>query len=254
MHRIFLLLLIIFSSIEAYAQNPVKETEFIIVIDPGHGGKDSGSVNKNALEKDIVLDYALALKKELNKYSQYKVILTRDKDKSLSLEKRKDIANKAKANIYISLHTDSIDNKNISGASVYTLSKEAMNEESQTLSSKKNKHSILKNENLLKENKEIADVIIGIVYQDTQNSSIKLAKVTSEILSQEIKMLNKHQRVGSFKVLKGVDIPGILVEIGYLSNENDFQNLQNKTYQKVFVRSMSKAINQYFLENKQRRM
>lgn len=247
--RKFLFFFVLFIEFCAHAKIDDKITKsntYTIIIDPGHGGKDCGTSNKNIQEKNIALDYALALKKELKRYPKYKIILTRETDKTISLEERKNIANKAKADIYISLHTDYHTNKNVSGASVYTLSREAMVEESLSLASKKNKNKVLKNEKILKEHKEIASIIIDMVYQDTQNSSLKFAEITSTSLSQEINMLNKYKRVGGFKVLKGVDIPGVLIEIGYLSNDQDFNKLQDKIFKQIFIRSMVKAINSYF--------
>ena len=160
---------------------PIKnknETKTIIMLDPGHGGSDCGTIGNNPIiyEKDITLKFAKELKKELLKYPNYKVIMTRETDKKLSLSERQKFANQEKADIFISLHADSNPDIKLQGASVYTLSQEAMDEESNSLSEKENKEDILKNNKLLEQNHEIANILIDMVYYDTKNSSLKLAE------------------------------------------------------------------------------
>jgi N-acetylmuramoyl-L-alanine amidase len=221
--------------------------KFIIMIDPGHGGTDSGTVgsNPNILEKNIALEFAQELKAELSKYPSYEVIMTRDADKSISLNDRKKKSNQVKADIFISLHADSNPDSKMQGASVYTLSQESLDEEAKALSERENKSAILKNDQLLQQNQEIANVLIDMVYHDTKNSSVMLAQVVAKNLSGDIKMMHKLHRCAGFKVLKGVDIPAILVEIGYLSNKDEEKLLTSYMYKKIFARSMAQGVNEY---------
>lgn len=233
---------------------PIKnknETKTIIMIDPGHGGSDCGTIGNNPIiyEKDITLKFAKELKKELLKYPNYKVIMTREADKKLSLSERQKLANQAKADIFISLHADSNPDIKLQGASVYTLSQEAMDEESHSLSEKENKEDILKNNKLLEQNHEIANILIDMVYYDTKNSSIKLAQAVAIELGKDIKMMHKLHRSAGFKVLKGVDIPAILVEIGYISNAEESKLLNSYMYKKIFARAMVEGINDYIIKN-----
>lgn len=229
---------------------PIKKPEsdkFIIMIDPGHGGSDSGAIGSNPkiLEKDITLKFAKELYSELAKYPDYEVILSRSDDLNLSLEARKQKAKERKANIFISLHVDSNPDTKMQGACVYTLSKQALDDETSALAERENKTDILKNDQLLKQNQEIANVLIDMVYHDTKNSSVKLAEIIAEELSKEIKMLDKYHRSAGFKVLKGVDIPAVLIEIGYLSNSQEEQLLTSYVYKKKFAQALIKAINKY---------
>lgn len=221
--------------------------KFVIMIDPGHGGSDSGTIglNPNILEKDIALAYAKELAQELAKYPHYEVIMTRDSDKNASLNERKEKAHNTKADIFISLHADSNPNNNLQGASVYTLSQEALDEESLALSERENKSAILKNDQLLQQNQEIANVLINMVYHETKNSSVQLAEATAKELGKEIKMMHKLHRSAGFKVLKGVDIPAILIEIGYLSNAEEEKLLTSYMHKKIFARAVAQGVTLY---------
>lgn len=225
-----------------------KKHEYIIVIDPGHGGKDVGAIGKTykTLEKNLVLSYAKALAKELSKYPNYKVLMTRQDDTFIPKEKRLENSRLMKADLLISLHADYNQNPHVKGASVYTLSRSAMAEEkTHLLANKNNKTTIFKNDQVLVDNKEIADVLIDIVYKDTLNSSTKLAKFTAASLSKSINMLPKADKSSNFRILKGVDIPAILVEIGYLSNSQEEKTLNSHLYQKKFIYALSQGINNY---------
>jgi N-acetylmuramoyl-L-alanine amidase len=238
---------IIFPAESKKTTKPVIAQKYVIMIDPGHGGVDNGTVGSKlkTLEKDLALVYARELRKELSKYPQYKILMTRDKDIYLSLDKRKQQAHKMKADLFISIHADFHDDPKMHGASIYTLSHEAMDQESLALSERENKADILKNDKILKQNKEIADVLIDIMYHDTKNASINLAKVTTAELSGEIEMLQKSHRSAGLKVLKGVDTPAILIELGYLSNQEEEKSLNAYGYRKLFVRALVQGINKY---------
>lgn len=232
---------------------PKKEIKKLtIMIDPGHGGVDKGAIgaNLNVFEKDITLSYAKALKKELSKYPQYNVVMSRDKDLYLSKDQRKDLARKMKADLFISIHADSNSDSNLHGASIYTLSQEALDQEKALLTELEDKKNILKNDKLLKHNKDIANVLIDMMYQDTQNASIKLAKITMESLSKQIDMLQQPHRSAELRVLKGVDIPAILVELGYLSNKQEEQLLKKNIHKRIFAMALAQGIDRYINESK----
>lgn len=219
----------------------------IIMIDPGHGGIDQGTKGSklHILEKDLVLSYAKELYKELKKYPQYKVVMTRDSDVSISSEERRKKARKMKADLFLSLHADFNEDSSLSGASVYTLSQEAMHKETANLSAKKTKGDVLKNNQLLKKNKDIANVLINMVYQDTQNASINLAKATMASLSKSVETLKKPHRAAELKVLKGVDTPAVLIEIGFLSNNQEEKRLNSTKHKKLFTHALVQGVNKY---------
>lgn len=219
----------------------------IIMIDPGHGGVDQGTkgANLQTLEKDLVLSYAKELYKELKKYPQYKVIMTRDSDVSISSEERRKKARKMKADLFLSLHADFNADTTLHGASVYTLSQEGMNKEAANLSTKKTKSDVLKNSQLLKKNKNIANVLINMVYQDTQNSSINLAKAIMLSLSKSVGTLKEPHRAAELKVLKGVDTPAVLIEIGFLSNKQEEKLLSSTKHKKLFTHALVQGVSKY---------
>ena len=221
--------------------------KYLIMIDPGHGGIDTGAegVEAKTLEKQLVLTYAYELSKELSKYPQYKVTMTRDKDVYMSLSKRQQKAQKMKADLFISIHADFHEDPKMYGASVYTLSQEAMNLDNLVLSERENKENILKDEKILEQNKEIANVLIGMVYQDTKNASINLAQFITEDLRKEVQMMEKSHRSAGLKVLKGVDTPAILIELGYLSNKEEEKLLNSYGYRKRFIRALVQGVNKY---------
>lgn len=222
--------------------------KFVIMIDPGHGGLDKGAISTNLhiLEKNLTLEYAKELKRELSKYPQYKVLLTREKDEFLSPATRLKKAKAEKADIFISLHADFHSNSKMRGASIYTLPQESITQETMALIEQKNKNNLLKNNDLLKENEQIAGVLLNMVYQDTQNSSINLAKATTEALNEEVEMLKKSRRALELKVLKGVDTPGILIELGYLSNLDEEKQLNSVQHRKLFTQALVQGVNQYW--------
>lgn len=233
------------SSQEAKKNIPLKK--IIVMIDPGHGGIDKGAIgsNLNTFEKDLVLSYAKELRRELKKYPKYEVVMTRDSDVFMSSDARREKSKKMKADLFISLHADSNGDTTLYGASVYTLSQEGIDKESATLSEKAEKFNVLKNDQLLKQNKDIANVLINMVYQDTQNASINLAKITTAALSKEVEMLQKPHRSAELKVLKGVDTPAILIELGYLSNKGEETLLNSIKHKKLFTQGLVQGINKY---------
>lgn len=220
--------------------------EKVIVIDPGHGGNDSGTTGRlyNTPEKVITLSYALELKKLLEKRG-YKVILTRDSDKSISLDQRQNIANKNKADIFVSLHADSTSDPEIRGASVYTLSEQAYDLESKKLSEKENQEVILSDANIQTDNKNIANLLVDLIRRDTKNISAELAEKVATELKKEIIMLKTAHRFAGFKVLRGFDTPAILIELGYLSNQTEERLLNSNLYKMKVVKAIAIAINKH---------
>ena len=212
------------------------------MIDPGHGGKDQGAIspNLNILEKDLTLTYAKDLYAELIKYPQYKVLLTRDEDIYLSLGQRKKKMQEMNVDLFISLHADSHPNPKMRGASIYTLSQDSID-----VLEHSNKTGIIKNDALLKENKEIANMLIDMIYQDTQAASINFAQAVAKALNEEVSMLRKSHRSAELKVLKSIDTPAILIELGYLSNKEEEYLLSSIRHRKLLIQALVQGINQY---------
>ena len=223
----------------------------LILLDPGHGGVDPGARGKNGrFEKSLVLSYAIELRRQLLKTGRYKVILTRYNDVFVSLRKRIAIAQAAKADLFISLHADSIADRNVRGGSVYTLSKTASDKEAAALARRENKSDLILGFNLNKENKSVAKVLIDISQNYTKNESIKFAKILVSSLGKRIRMLRKPLRSAGFTVLKAPAIPSVLLELGYLSNRIDERLLRSFKQRRIISNLIVKAISIYFSTNK----
>jgi len=236
------------AEIELAEKELITKKPYVIVIDPGHGGNDYGATGKfySTKEKDLTLDYALDLKKSLEENGKYKLILTRTSDKYLSLISRRNKARIHKADMFISLHADSNPDPNTQGVSVYTLSDKAYDAESEELSMRENKAEIIGGIDLSKENKDIANLLIDLVKRDTKNISLKFAKLATSSLRKETKTLKDAHRFAEFKVLKGIDIPAILIELGYISNKEEEKLLNNPGYKAKIIKALTRAINKNF--------
>ena len=147
---------------------------------------------------------------------------------------------KMNVDLFISLHADSHPNPKMRGASIYTLSQDAID-----VLEHSNKAGIIKNDALLKENKEIANILIDMVSQNTHNSSVNFALAVAKALNEEVGMLRKSHRSAELEVLKSIDTPAILVELGYLSNKKEEYLLASIRHRKLFIHSLVQGINQY---------
>ena len=222
-------------------------TKQVIVIDPGHGGDDPGTIGKHLKiqEKVITLRYARALKNSLE-LQNYHVILTRDRDSSLTLKERVKKAKSAGAHIFISLHADSHPDPSMSGASVYTLSELASDKESEILAMQENQNVALEDASFSSDNPELNNVLIDLLHRKTRNLSAEFAGHLINELQTEVNIVKNAHRFAAFKVLKGSDIPAVLIELGYLSNRQEEQMLNSDSYKYKVINGIIKAINKYF--------
>tara|TARA_B100000035_G_scaffold302326_1_gene299844 strand:- start:8142 stop:9206 length:1065 start_codon:yes stop_codon:yes gene_type:complete len=228
-----------------YKNKPKKRK--IVVIDPGHGGKDSGAVGiTKKLEKNITLKVALLLKKEFSKYEEFHVILTREKDVYLKLRERTRIAKNSNADIFISLHADFNKNRRTRGISLYTLSEKASDKEAEALARRENRSDFLGNVDLSSESSEVTNILIDLTKRETLNQSSHLVNFLIKDIKNEMNLLKRAHRFAGFTVLKSLDIPSVLIEMGYLSNIQDSKLLVTHNYQKKITSNIVKAVKNYF--------
>ncbi len=219
----------------------------LIVIDPGHGGQDPGAVNGSHREKNVTLGTAKELKAQLEASGRYRVKLTRDTDKFIKLHERVNFARKAGADLFISIHADSIDKPVVRGASVYTLSDKASDAQTAKLAARENKADLIGGVDLSHEDKDVADILIDLTVRDTMNQSKFLANtVVSTLKNGNIKTLDRTHRYAGFAVLKAPDIPSILVEIGFMSNDSEAQALSTPEYRRKVAAALHNGIDAYF--------
>lgn len=234
------------------SQSPPSRTpgrKFVVVLDPGHGGADPGTIGVSGVfEKLVTLSAARDLKKHLMKTNRYEVILTRNGDKFLRLRDRVAIARDAGADLFVSLHADAIKKKNVRGASVYTLSEKASDAEAAALAAKENKADVIGGVRLDGESEEVTTILIDLVQRETMNLSAGFANVVIPELDKRVKILRNGHRFAGFAVLKAPDVPSVLVEMGYLSNRQDERLLSTSKGRRPIVEALARAIDRYFAE------
>ncbi|MBP2294826.1 N-acetylmuramoyl-L-alanine amidase [Azospirillum rugosum] len=220
----------------------------LVVIDPGHGGVDPGAIGVGGIyEKDITLAMAREVKRQLEGSGRYRVKLTRDKDVFIRLRDRVAIARDADADLFLSLHADSIGASNMRGLSIYTLSDKASDREAENLAAKENRADALAGMDLSAENDLVATILIDLAQRDTMNHSKRFANLALDHLRRDVTVIpNKPIRQAGFAVLTAPDMPSALVEMGYLSSPQDAGLLTKAAHRERFGRALLRAIDSYF--------
>jgi len=219
----------------------------VIVIDPGHGGVDPGAASSSgAMEKDLVLDFARDVAAKLRASGHFEVILTRDTDVFLRLDRRRQIARESRADLFLSIHADSIRMSGIRGATVYTVSERASDEEAAALAAKENRADLIAGVPLADVPDDVSDILIDLTRRETNKLSFNFAKALVKELRDSVKMNSNPQRSASFVVLKSPDVPSVLVELGYLSNRQDEDALKSEEWRTRASSSMTSAVARYF--------
>ena len=219
----------------------------VVVLDPGHGGIDPGATSVDGQhEKDLVLDMARELRALIQRSGRYRVELTRDKDEFVALRDRIARARQLGGEVFISLHADSLRLSEQRGASIYTLSEEASDEEAARFAAAENKADILTGADLSQHDAVVATILIDLAMRDTNNKSIALADLMAEELGQVTQMVKRHRRFAGFAVLKSPDMPSVLLELGYLSNPDDARNLAQPDYRAKLGKAIVRALDRYF--------
>jgi N-acetylmuramoyl-L-alanine amidase len=228
---------------EAVAVPPEKP---LIVIDPGHGGIDPGALGAHTMEKNITLAMGKQLQKALLATGRFRVALTRDKDIFIPLRDRFKIARDQGADLFISLHADSNPGSSARGASVYTLSDKASDAEAEALANKENKSDVIAGVDLSQESQTVSGILIDLAQRETINLSSRFASILVNDLKDDTIMLENSHRFAGFAVLKAPDVPSVLLEMGYISNDKDEKLLTSPAHQKVLAGSIARAIEDYF--------
>jgi N-acetylmuramoyl-L-alanine amidase len=221
----------------------------IIVIDPGHGGVDPGAIGSamKILEKNVALRTGKALRNRLEATGRYRVIMTRSDDRIVRLRDRLKIARESGGELFISLHADNlVQAPHIAGASVYTLSERASNQEAARLARKENRADILAGIDLSNQEDIVTEILIDLAQRDANNRSIELAEALVEQLGDATKMARRRRAQAGFVVLKSPDMPSVLVELGYLSNAADEKALADDAHIAALAGAIAQAIDLYF--------
>jgi N-acetylmuramoyl-L-alanine amidase len=231
-----------------FKRKPARPDEKkLIVIDPGHGGVDPGAMSRSGVwEKHIVLAFARQLRQSLLASGKFRVRLTRDRDVFIRLRDRIAVARRAGADLFISVHADSIGNSKVRGTSVYTLSERASDKEAGALARKENKSDLIAGVDLDDQSNDVVNILIDLAQRETMNESAVFARKLVDELGKTRKLLRNTHRFAGFAVLKAPDIPSVLVELGYLSNRTDERMLRDPRKRKRMATAMSTAVERYF--------
>ncbi|MDE4134470.1 N-acetylmuramoyl-L-alanine amidase [Phaeobacter sp. QD34_3] len=212
----------------------------VVVLDPGHGGIDPGAqVEGGVDEKSLMLEFAFELGEMLVRSGQFSVQLTRDGDYFVSLERRIALAHQAGADLFISLHADSLSEGGAHGSTVYTLSKDASDAASAKLAERHDRSDLLAGTDLTAADDLVTDVLLDLARQETQPRSEALARSIVDGLRAQGGPLNRRPlRAAGFSVLKSADTPSVLVEIGFLSSQRDLKNLLDPAWRTKAARGI----------------
>lgn len=222
-------------------KNP-DDDRFVVALDPGHGGIDPGAEREGLAEKDLMLSFARSLRDALVRDGA-EVVMTRDEDVFVALETRVAIAHQARADIFVSLHADSLSQGGAKGATVYTLSDEASDAATAHLAARHNRSDIIAGADLTGADDQVAGILLDLARQETEPRSIGLAETLAGGMEEAGGPMNRRPlRQAGFSVLKSADIPSVLVEVGFLSSDRDLKNLRDPVWRSVMVGAMAEAI------------
>ena len=222
-------------------------TRPLVVIDPGHGGIDNGASTPNGVrEKDIVLAFALDLQQVLIASGLYDVALTREDDSFLRLEDRVTLARENKADLFISLHADSFQQREIRGASVYTRDERATDVLDKVLADGENKFDVIAGFAVPEMQPAVVDILVDLMRRQMRRQSFLAAQAIVHQLEPSVSLRRFPVRQADFFVLQAPDVPSILVELGFLSNANDIANLQKSDWRDRVVAALARGIADYF--------
>jgi N-acetylmuramoyl-L-alanine amidase len=240
----------------AAAEMPAKPSSRgkpAIIIDAGHGGIDPGAISPSQVaEKTIVLAVAQQLKTLLMQTGRYDVFMTRTSDVFVSLDHRLKYSADHEADLFISLHADSIEEKNaaenIRGATIYTLSERASDEQARIMAEKENASDLIAGLETGSgtAHDQVKSILIDLLKRETANFSADFSNVLAAKLTKTIVMARDSQRSAAFKVLKQPHAPSVLVELGYMSNSKDQEQMTTAAWQKQVATSIAAAAQAYF--------
>ena len=229
------------------APAPRSRDRRVIVLDPGHGGLDSGAVGVNGLmEKDLALAEGLKLARLLRARG-YSVLMTRENDTFIPLRQRVAIARADRADLFIALHADSNPDPDTTGTSIYTLNDGRSDREASALARRENQSDVIAGVDLSGDNNPVAPILINLAQRDTRNKSSEFAAAALKNLGQVTDLLARSpHRSASLAVLVAPDVPAVLIELGYLSNRTDATQMNTDSWRSKVAGAIADAVDAHF--------
>lgn len=219
----------------------------MIIIDAGHGGEDPGAIGHFSKEKNVTLKQALTLYALLKKTNKYDVKLTRSGDYFVSLKDRRDFAREHDADLFIAIHADSSPNKKASGMSIYTLSDSAKDEVAHKLIQQNDHGNVLNGVSFEDKDEGLSGLFIDLSQRASNNNSILFASlVLNNAKVNDFAILHEKYMSAGFAVLKGPDVPAVLIEIGFISNPSEEKLLNKESHHKKLAQTILNSVDQFF--------
>lgn len=232
---------------------PMDASRPLVVIDAGHGGHDPGAGREPLVEKTLTLRLAQALRAELLKGGGIRVALTRDDDRFLLLTERSDIARRLKADLFLSIHADSVEGEGAArGASVYTLSERGTNETAARLAARENRADTINGVSLAQTSDAVSAILVDLSQRDAQARSDEFARLILREVDGAFALHDADVQSAAFVVLKSPDMPSVLLESGYVSNPEEAAMLASAAGRAAFAQTTARAIRLYFARQSQR--
>ena len=227
-----------------------KNNKLIVVIDPGHGGVDPGAQVKTIREADLMLSLAKVVAEEIERLDNTSVILTRTIDEFTSLDERLMLAVRVGADLFISLHADTVKKGKASGSTVYTLSQEASDQASARLASRHGGDELISGLDLTGTETAITSALMGLLRSENTVRSYAFSEAILKNLENfSIKLNPRPLRKANFSVLKLPSVPSILIETGFMSTSSDLKNLQDRDWAEKFALAISSGILEWVAED-----
>ena len=224
-----------------------RQGRFTVVIDPGHGGIDGGATGKaGTREKDMTLAMARRIANDIAAAGPFDVKLTRDDDFFLSLRERVNFTRRQKADLVISIHADTLRQNEVRGASIYTLSKKASDELARELAESENLADIVAGLEASADEVGVTDILADLTARETSVFSRSFSATLAATLGGGIQMIKNPQRSAAFVVLKAPEVPGVLFELGYLSNTEDETQMNDPKWQESVAQLVAKSVVAFF--------
>ncbi|MEQ1718118.1 MAG: N-acetylmuramoyl-L-alanine amidase, partial [Hyphomicrobium sp.] len=239
------------------AENPrqraARAFKPVIVLDPGHGGMDSGATKNGTVEKNVVLAFSHTLRELLEATGRYKVMMTRDKDIFIELDERLAYAERNSANLFIAIHADYA-GKRARGATIFSLRDNVANTLKRSSQSRSAEKVLSSNEiNAVKkiegDTSGVTNILADLAERDvarTQDRTDLFAKTVIANMSESTTMRDEPDQQAAFRVLKTAQFPSVLIELAYVSNQQDARNLKSDEWREKVADSILQAIENYF--------
>lgn len=225
-------------------REPARAERPLVVIDAGHGGRDPGALGAQRTESEITLAAAQALRDELLRTGRYRVLMTRESNVYVDLNRRVRIARQADADLFISLHADAGADPATRGASVYTLSEQGASRAVREVTRRDDWHRDL---HLPGRDPSVDRILLDMTQRATQNRSAQFARVLlSHIEAADHPLLRRSHRDAGLAVLLAPDVPAVLLEMGFITNPDDERSLADTNRRRRLVRAVAEGIDRYF--------